>query len=285
VLAGALTSACATLERATTPWWQGRTDSSGQAPDPARTPEPVLQVYGARAVGWRGVFAVHTWIAVKRAHAPAYTRYEVIGWRVDRGQQAVRVNRAGPDDHWFGARPDRLLDLRGEGVEALIDRVEAAVPRYPYGRRYRIWPGPNSNTFIAWVARAVPELRLHLPPTAIGKDYLPDGALLATSPSGLGMQVSLAGAAGVLVGWEEGIEVNVLGLTFGVDVRRPALKVPFAGRLGWPVPYTPDGSIPEEIETWPTSPPPSTTSTSSSATPSARTAGTPTSWASTPRTR
>ena len=184
---------------------------------------------------WRGIFGVHTWIAVKRTGAAAYTRYEVIGWRVDHGLQAVRVNRFGPDDHWFGAHPERFLDRRGDGVEVLIDKVEAAIARYPYGRFYRYWPGPNSNTFTAWVARAVPELRLHLPPTAIGKDYLPGGALVATSPSGLGLQVSAFGVAGVLAGWEEGIEVNVLGLIWGVDVKRPALKLPFAGRVGWPI--------------------------------------------------
>jgi hypothetical protein len=77
-------------------------------------------------------------------------------------------------------------------------------------------------------------LRLDLPPTAIGKDFLPGGAVLATSPSGLGVQLSLLGLAGVLVGWEEGLEVNLLGLTFGLDLKEPALKLPGAGRLGVP---------------------------------------------------
>jgi hypothetical protein len=217
----------------TEPWWQARRDSSGQAPAPAVTPDPVIQVYAARAVGWRGVFAVHSWVSVKRRDAPAFTRYEVIGWGVDRGMPAVRVNRAGPDDHWFGARPELLADVRGEAVESLIDRVEAAVAAYPYPSSYRTWPGPNSNTFTAHIGRAVPELRLELPPTAIGKDYLPGGVPAALTPSGTGLQLSLLGLAGVLVGWEEGVEVNLLGLTFGVDLTRPALKVPGVGRLGF----------------------------------------------------
>jgi hypothetical protein len=191
-------------------------------------------VYAARAVGWRGVLAVHTWIAVKASGAPSYTRYEVIGWGVDRGAPAVRVNRAGPDNYWFGSRPRLLVERRGDGVDALIARIEAAVTAYPYGSSYRTWPGPNSNTFTAYIARAVPELRLDLPPTAIGKDFLPGGAVLATSPSGLGVQLSLLGLAGVLVGWEEGLEVNLLGLTFGLDLKEPALKLPGAGRLGVP---------------------------------------------------
>lgn len=224
---------CATLQR-DPDWWRARRDSSGQAPDPATTTEAVIQVYAARAVRWRGVLGVHTWIVVKPAGAPTYTRYEVMGWGVDRGAPAIRVNRTGPDNYWFGSRPDLLVDLRGEGVDALIPRIEAAVAAYPYASTYRTWPGPNSNTLTAYIGRAVPELRLDLPPTAIGKDWVPGGGPLALAPSGTGVQLSLLGLAGLLVGWEEGIEVNVLGLTIGLDLNRPALKLPGVGRVGFP---------------------------------------------------
>jgi len=233
VLILAVTAGCAGLGRAGE-WWQARRDPSGQAPDPATTPDAVLQIYAARTVGWRGILGVHTWIAVKPSGAGAYTRYEVMGWGVNRGAPALRVNRTGPDNHWFGRRPALLVDLRGEGVDELIARVEAAVLAYPYPASYRTWPGPNSNTFTAFVARRVPELRLDLPPTAIGKDYLPGGVPVGLSPSGTGIQLSLFGLAGVLLGWEEGVEVNLLGLTFGLDLNRPALKLPGVGRLGFP---------------------------------------------------
>ena len=223
---------CSSLGRIGGHWWELSREPSGQAPDPATTREAVLQVYAARTVGWRGVMAVHTWIALKRHDADRYTRYEVMGWGVDRGAPAVRVNRTGPDNDWFGSRPELLLDRRGDGVDALIERVERAVDAYPYPSTYRTWPGPNSNTFTAYVARAVPELRLHLPPTAIGKDFLAGGAVAASSPSGTGVQLSLFGLLGMLAGWDEGVEVNVLGLVFGVDLKEPALKLPIAGRLG-----------------------------------------------------
>lgn len=80
----------------------------------------------------------------------------------------------------------------------------------------------------------MPGLKLDLPPTAIGKDYLPGGALAGPSTSGTGLQLSLLGLAGVTVGWDDGLELNLLGLTFGLDVRRPALKLPAVGRLGMP---------------------------------------------------
>jgi hypothetical protein len=57
---------------------------------------------------------------------------------------------------------------------------------------------------------------------------------VSVAPSGTGIQLSLLGLAGVLVGWEEGVEVNLLGLTFGLDWNRPALKLPGLGRLGAP---------------------------------------------------
>jgi hypothetical protein len=94
-----------------------------------------------------------------------------------------------------------------------------------------MWPGPNSNTFTAWVGRAVPELAMDLPPTAIGKDYL-GGRVVALAPSGSGIQFSLLGLLGVTVGRVEGFEVNVLGLTFGFDPFSPAIKLPLIGRFG-----------------------------------------------------
>jgi hypothetical protein len=151
---------------------------------------------------------------------------------VGNGSPAIRVNRAGPDNYWFGSRPDRLVDRRGPGVDGLITRIEAAIQAYPYPDSYRTWPGPNSNTFIAYLGRAVPELRLDLPATAIGKDYIPGGSPVAMSPSGTGIQVSLFGLLGVLAGLEEGVELNLLSLTFGIDLKRPALKLPVVGRVG-----------------------------------------------------
>lgn len=214
------------------PWYAARRDASGLAPDPKTTQEAVIQAYAARAVGWRRAVAVHTWIVVKPSGADRYTRYEVMGWGVGQGAPAVRVDRTGPDNYWFGAEPELLLDRRGPGVDALIDKVKAAVAAYPYPQSYITWPGPNSNTFTAFVAREVPELELSLPPTAIGKDYLAGGALLGKAPSGTGLQLSLLGVAGVTLAKNEGIEINFLGLTIGISAFPFALKLPGIGSLG-----------------------------------------------------
>jgi hypothetical protein len=209
----------------------------GLAPDPAVTPEAVVQVYAARAVRWRGYFGVHTWIAAKPAYAPAFTVYEVTGFRVRRGGSAVTIGQRAPDSRWFGSAPELLADVRGPGVDPLITRIEQAVAAYPYDNTYRIWPGPNSNTFTAFVLRQVPELRVDLPAHAVGKDYL-GSRVFARAPSGTGGQVNLFGVLGVVGAIEEGIELNLLGLTFGVDPNDLALKLPLAGSLGLGAPIT-----------------------------------------------
>lgn len=221
-----------TLAGCSAPDWRNASQApAGLAPDPARTPEAVVQVYGARTVGWKGAFGVHTWIAVKPAGAPVYTVHEVIGWRLRWTDSAVVSRVRDPDARWFGAEPELYAEMRGPAAEALIPRIGQAVANYPYPGEYTVWPGPNSNTFTAWVLRQVPELAAHLPATAIGKDYL-GASLIGTAPSGSGMQVSLAGLLGFTASRVEGVELNLLGLSFGIDPFRPALKLPLIGRIG-----------------------------------------------------
>ncbi len=212
-------------------WRQASREPTGIAPNPALTREAVVQVYVARAYGWRGVFGVHSWVAVKPTDAAEFTVYEVIGWRVMHGLSAVRISHRPPDGRWFGSTPRIIADIRGPGVDAVIKRIDAQARAYPRPHDYTIWPGPNSNTFTAYLGRVAPELKMDLPPTAIGKDFLIDG-FSAAAPSGSGYQVSLFGLLGLLVAKEEGVEINILGLVFGFDAAKPAVKLPIAGRIG-----------------------------------------------------
>ncbi len=230
LVVGAVVSAASEGRAVADDWRTASREPAGIAPDPLQTPEPVVQVYSARAFSWRGYLGVHTWIAAKRRDADAFTVYEVIGWRGYHGLPVVAATEKEPDRRWFGAMPQILLDERGDHVSAMIDDIEAAVASYPHPNEYRVWPGPNSNTFTAYVARNVPGMVLDLPPTAIGKDFLSDG-IVASTPSGSGFQVSLFGLLGLMAAVEEGVEVNLLGLTFGIDPKDMALKLPGIGRL------------------------------------------------------
>lgn len=212
-------------------WRTATHRATGLAPDPLAHPAAVVQVYASRTFGWRGAFAVHTWIAAKPANAERYTRYEVIGWYARGGGTGLTISDSGPPDaEWYGAAPVLIGDLRGADAEAVIAKLPAAADRYAY-TSYSVWPGPNSNTFVAHLAREIPQMRLTLPVIAIGKDYLPLWQFVAPAPSGTGYQLSVGGLFGLTLARDEGIEINLLGLAAGIDFRRPALKLPGVGRF------------------------------------------------------
>jgi len=166
-LAAVLLSGCSGSQD----WRTASREPAGLAPDPATTSEAVLQVYGADTWGWRGLFAIHTWVAAKKADEASYTVYEVIGWRASRGLSVVRIARDLPDRRWYGAMPRLLVDRRGAGVDGMIEAVDRAARSYPWPDRYKAFPGPNSNTFVAWIGKQVPELGLQLPFSAIGSGF------------------------------------------------------------------------------------------------------------------
>lgn len=153
-------------------WKTARRDSAGIAPDPLQTKGAVVLVYGANAWGWRGWFAIHTWIAVKRAGEDFYTVYDVVGWRSHQSNPVMRVARDIPDRYWYGEKPKLLKFHHNAGTDRLIDAIDQAARDYPWKTTYQAFPGPNSNTFVAWIAKQVPELDLRLPFSAIGSGYI-----------------------------------------------------------------------------------------------------------------
>jgi uncharacterized protein DUF3750 len=206
--------------------------SAGVLPPAADSKPARVIVFTGKAGAWKGVFAVHSWIVIKREGAARWTRYDVVGWGAP-----VRTNGWPVDGRWYGTVPTAIVDVSGAQAEALIPKIEAAVKDYAYAKSgdYRVWPGPNSNSFVAAVLRAVPELRVALPPNAVGRDYR-DGFYAGLTDSRTGFEISLYGMAGLKVGWVEGFELDLLGLVAGLDVRHPALKLPGFGRVGLPVP-------------------------------------------------
>jgi hypothetical protein len=168
ILTGLLLTSCSQNKD----WRTARRDSAGIAPDPSSTNEAIIQVYAADTWGWRGLFAIHSWIAAKRSGEDYYTVYDVVGWRGYRNEPVMRVARDIPDRYWYGETPKVLKDYRGEGTDQLIDAIDQAARDYPWKTTYKAFPGPNSNTFVAWIAKQVPELELQLPFSAIGRGYV-----------------------------------------------------------------------------------------------------------------
>src|SRR6185436_6805660 len=69
-------------------------------PDPTVVRQAVVQVWGARTMGAKGLFGVHTWVAVKPTDAQEWTVYEVIGWRLRWSQPVVVVRNREPNTWW-----------------------------------------------------------------------------------------------------------------------------------------------------------------------------------------
>lgn len=209
-------------------WREADWTTSGLLPDPGRDKSARIFVLAARTGGFKGAFAVHSWIVIKRAGDTRFDRYDVVGWG-----QPVRRNAYAPDGKWYSNSPEVVWQSSGQAAEALIPRIEAAIARYPHNIKggYRLWPGPNSNTFIASVLRAVPEIDTVLPANAVGRDYLAGGRFFAYDPEG-DAHVTLYGLLGFSIGVKSGIEIHILGLVAGLDVRHPGIKIPAFGRIG-----------------------------------------------------
>ncbi len=195
--------------------------------------EPVVRVYTARTWGPKGIFAVHSWIAMKRQGSEEFEVSQVIGWRQAASGNVLFRETGVPIDSWWGNEATLILDLQGVEAASVINRVDSAINEYPWKNEYRLFPGPNSNTFVAWVGLQAPEMGLDLPSTAIGKDWRPFDHALGASASGTGYQASLFGLLGTSVGFEEGLEVNILGLNFEFDLLDLAVEVPLFGRYGF----------------------------------------------------
>lgn len=210
-------------------WWTADRSSAGLLPPPAAHPEAMVRVLAARTVRWRGIFAVHSWLVLKPRGASHYIRYDYTAWG-----DPIRRNGFIPDGHWFGHAPEVIEALDGPAAEAAIPLIERAIAAYPLNRvgDYRPWPGPNSNTFVTMALAGVPGAGGRLPPTAIGKDYPWDGRWAGWAASGTGVRITLGGYGGVTLAWVEGLEVNILGGVIGIDLRRPAIKLPGLGRIG-----------------------------------------------------
>ncbi|MFO1048084.1 MAG: DUF3750 domain-containing protein [Geminicoccaceae bacterium] len=213
-------------------WSRARWDTTGLAPAADTHQEAVIQVYAARTWGWKGAFAVHSWLAYKPEGAAATSagRWGSAGEcaRACRRSAATSGRRTGAGR----AAIPCCWSICAVRRPRPPSKIQDAIARYPYRDAYVTWPGPSSSTFVAWIGREVPELGLTaLPPTAIGKDFL-GRQLAATTPSGTGLQISLGGLLGVAVGLKEVSRLNLLGLVVGVDPLGLAIKLPRLGRLG-----------------------------------------------------
>lgn len=210
-------------------WSDARWSSAGILPGAGTSEDAAIYVFSAMTGGLKGAVASHAWIVTKAKGAKTYTRYDKVGWG-----SPIRKNHRPADAYWYSNAPQLVASVKGAKAELLIPKIEGAIAAYPYAEPggYTIWPGPNSNTFVAYVLRTVPELGAVLPPHAVGRDYLPDGEFVHLDDDWRDLHVTLRGLVGFSAGVRSGLEVHFLGLVAGLDFSRPGIKVPALGRIG-----------------------------------------------------
>ncbi|WP_062228065.1 DUF3750 domain-containing protein [Aureimonas frigidaquae] len=208
-------------------WRNASWSSAGLLPPPERG-QAAIYVLAARTGGLKGALSVHSWLILKRPDQDRYERYDKVGWGMP-----IRRDQYEADGYWYSNPPFIVHAVTGSDAIAMLPQFDAAIAAYPYREMgaYRIWPGPNSNSFVAYVLNAVPGFGGRLPPNAVGKDYAPGWGTFGLTPDGRDFRASLGGYAGVTVGTASGIEVNLLGLAAGIDFERLGIKLPAVGTL------------------------------------------------------
>ncbi len=189
----------------------------------------------------------------ERSWLPWYTRFAEHAWvdiATPSGCERIEWNKGvGGILHSEIGREGLIADVRweegvavhavwrGEAARVLGERIRAVADTFPDAQGYRAWPGPNSNTFIAWLARDT-GMGVDLPPNAVGRDYT-EWLAVGVSTTGLGLRVDtpILGASAGLV---EGVELHAIGLTAGVGLWPPSLKLPFLPAIpgGWFAPWS-----------------------------------------------
>ena len=193
---------------------------------------PLVLVKEARlpsSEAWYVRFATHGWFDVRRGPEEPWLRIEVIT-----PTSGVRIREIAPEsalsDLRWGDRPVRVRGvLRGERAAEAANSLLEQAQAYSDGA-YRSIPGPNSNTFVAAMAAATPHLRSTMHHNAVGKDYVSPIGFAAT-PSKTGGRLDTPWL-GVALGLQEGIELHLAGLQFGVGLWPPRVCIPFLPEVG-----------------------------------------------------
>lgn len=209
-------------------WRDADWSSSHLLPEAPAMPEAKVVILASRTGNWKSIFAEHMSIVLKPRDAEHWTRYDVVSWG-----DPVRRDAYVPDAYWFGNKPYVVKEVSGLVAETLIPRIESAIARYPEARRgsYIVWPGPNSNSFVAWVVRHTDGFAAELPPVAVGKDFLGKGLAIDIAASKTGFVVSAWGYAALTIARDEGLELSILGSGIGIDPGDLAIKLPSLGKL------------------------------------------------------
>ena len=119
-----------------------------------------------------GLIAAHFWFTVTDRRIDRCERWEV--WQTPNAGGVsfghLHCNLQSPDGGVGGSASVVTAEWRQDEARRLVEVLIRAKGEYPYRHHYRAWPGPNSNTFVAWVLRRA-KVAFPLPWKAHGKNY------------------------------------------------------------------------------------------------------------------
>jgi hypothetical protein len=195
-----------------------------------RPAEPVAQLGYSRLPTALGLVAVHYHILTFDPAEGQWHRWELWQYADQGGTSWGHVHRdlIAPEEGVGGGPPHTEREWRGDEARAILAALNRSAT-YPHRGEYLAWPGPNSNTYPAWVLREA-GVSADLDPRAVGRDYHGRaGVGRTTTATGFAAESPLLGGK---VGLEDGAELHFLGFTVGVAAWPPATKTPF-GRFGF----------------------------------------------------
>ncbi len=170
-------------------------------------------------------FATHTFLDYRENVDSAWHRIEILNPKSGIVHEKISVASAHTRKRW-GERVRILSQSDGKTNPNFASDIRAFAEGYD-DSVYKSYPGPNSNTFMEKMIREVDGVSAILDHNAIGKE---SGFYLGKTSGGTGVKVQTP-IVGVALGLKEGVEFSALGLSAGVSVYPPSVRIPFLPKL------------------------------------------------------
>lgn len=127
-------------------------------------------------------FAVHPWVVITKNNQS--DRYEIIHKKYDEKerfgfvyknfyknpQQGIKKSLRNME-YWTSKKIAEIDGDENSLAHRMYDFIHDVSPYYPHKATCKIFPGPNSNTYINWILKKFPEANIKLPWNAFGKNF------------------------------------------------------------------------------------------------------------------
>lgn len=170
---------------------------------------------------WISRFARHTWMDYRPSPQGPWRRIEIVNKSSGLVHREISEEDFAAKSRW-GEKVVILGQSDGQAHPDFVSDIARFSESYETSG-YRAYPGPNSNTFAENLLRKVPAVSAVLDHNAVGKEW---GFYAGPTAGGTGveLQTPLIGGA---IGLREGVEFSLIGLSGGVSLFPPSLKIPF----------------------------------------------------------